>query len=80
MASFTRKLKRKQFVTARKRFMKDFKKSMLNFKKQVVCAPCGRAPDPGENIDNWHISQESNNIDLVCPECAPEKQEGEVND
>ena len=75
MASFARKLKRKQFVQARKRFMKDFKNSMRNFKKQVKCSVCGRLPSQGENIDNWHIDQESNNIDLVCPSCFPAREE-----
>lgn len=69
MASFTRKIKRKQFVAARKQFMKEFKNSMRHFKKQVKCSSCGRPPHPGENIDNWHIDQESNNIDLICTEC-----------
>lgn len=77
MASFSRKIRRKQFVEARKRFMKDFKKSMRNFKKQVKCVTCGRPPNPGENIDNWHIDQESNNIDLICPACMPIEMEGE---
>lgn len=74
MGSFSRKIKRKQFVTARKQFMKHFKASMKKFKKQVVCAPCGRAPNPGENIDDWHINKESSNIDLICPECIPEEK------
>lgn len=69
MASFSRKIKRKQFVKARKQFMKTFKKSMQHFKKQVKCSVCDRQPYEGENIDNWHIDQESNNIDLVCTEC-----------
>ena len=69
MASFTRKLKRKQFVSARKQFMKDFKSRMASFKKQVKCARCGRPPHPGEDIDNWHINKESENIDLICTEC-----------
>ena len=69
MSSFARKIKRKQFVTARKQFMKHFKKSMKHFKTQVVCSVCGRPPHQGENIDNWHIDQESNNINLICTEC-----------
>ena len=71
MGSFARKVKRKQFVTARKTFMKNFKKTMMNFKKQVKCSNCGREPIQGENIDNWHINQQSENIDLICPECYP---------
>lgn len=77
MTSFKRKIKRKQINSARKQFMKDFKKSMASFKKQVVCATCQRAPYPGENIDQWRINQESNNIDLICPECFPEQVEAE---
>lgn len=69
MASFARKIKRKQFVAARKQFMKHFKKSMKHFKAQVKCSACGRPPYEGENIDDWHIDQESNNIDLVCTDC-----------
>lgn len=71
MTNFARKIKRKRFNLARKQFMKDFKKSMANFKKQVVCSVCQRAPIPGENIDEWQINQESNNIDLICPNCFP---------
>lgn len=70
MTSFARKLKRKKFVTARKQFMKHFKETMKNFKKQVKCSVCGREPHPGENIDNWHIDKESNNIDLICTDCC----------
>ena len=71
MASFTRKLKRRQQVTARKQFMKHFKKAMKNFKKQVKCSVCDRPPNPGENIDDWHIDQESENINLICTDCKP---------
>ncbi len=69
MASFSRKIKRKRTVQARKMFMKHFKKTMRDFKKQVVCSVCGRAPRQGEEIDNWHIDQASNNIDLICTDC-----------
>ena len=69
MASFARKIKRKRFVADRKQFMKHFKKSMKKFKTQVKCSSCDRAPNQGENIDEWHIDQESENINLVCPEC-----------
>ena len=69
MASFARKIKRKQFVAARKKFMKDFKSSMKNFKKQVKCSECGRHPEKAENIDEWYINQESENIDLICTNC-----------
>ena len=69
MTSFARKLKRKQFVAARKQFVKQYKQSMKHFKKQVKCTTCGRPPHEGESIDNWHIDQESNNIDLICADC-----------
>jgi len=75
MASFARKIKRKNIVRARKQFMKDFKKSMLKFKKQVKCSKCGYHPESGENIDDWHINKESNNIDLVCTKCYSEAGE-----
>jgi hypothetical protein len=66
---FLRKIKRKQMNAAKKQFMKDFKSQMLNFKKQVKCSKCDRPPEEGENIDQWHINKESENIDLVCTEC-----------
>lgn len=75
MGSFSRKLKRKQFKAARKKFMSDFKRSMREFKKQVKCSRCGYHPIPGENIDDWHIDQESNNIDLICTKCYNPNQE-----
>ena len=74
MGSFTRKLKRRRFIAARKQFMKDFKSSMSKFKKQVVCSKCGRDPEKGEEIDNWHIDQRSEKIDLICPQCYAEGQ------
>ena len=81
MASFARRLKRKHLVSARKEFMKHFKKTMKQFKNQVVCSSCGRPPLPGENIDKWHIDQESNNIDLICTECfSPPNSEDLSND
>jgi transcription elongation factor Elf1 len=80
MASFAKKLKRKQFVMARKKFMKDFKSSMKNFKKQVVCSKCDRAPEQGENIDDWHIDKYSEKIDLICTSCYTEKESEETND
>jgi len=56
---------------------------MRDFKKQVVCSACGRAPATGEEIDNWHIDQESNNIDLICTECyigeaIPKEEKDEI--
>ena len=65
-----RKIRRKRQNKMRKLFMKDFKKKMREFKKQVKCSKCDYHPLPGENIDDWHIDQESNNIDLVCPACV----------
>ena len=80
MTSFTRKVKRRQLVSARKKFMKDLKSSMLSFKKQVVCSKCGRAPREGEKIDNWHIDKYSDNIDLICTECYTVKESEETNE
>ena len=80
MASFARKLKRKQFVAARKKFMKDFKSSMSNFKKQVVCSACTRPPREGEKIDDWHIDKYSDNIDLICTDCYTEEESEETNE
>lgn len=77
MGSFARKIKRKQFVAARKQFMKDFKRQMANFKKQVKCSECDRQPEKGENIDNWHINKESENIDLICTTCYNEEESEE---
>lgn len=64
-----RKIKRKRMLQSRKIFMKEFKKKMRHFKKQVKCSMCGSPPRPGEDIDQWRIEQESNNIDLICTEC-----------
>lgn len=80
MGSFTRKVKRKQYLAARKQFMKDFKSSMSSFKKQVVCSACGRAPRSGENIDDWHIDKYSEKIDLICTECYNKEESGNLND
>tara|TARA_B100000963_G_C22615551_1_gene667136 strand:- start:728 stop:967 length:240 start_codon:yes stop_codon:yes gene_type:complete len=66
---FARKLKRKQLNAARKQFMKDFKKQMKKFKSLVACSACGRPPAEGENIDNWKINKQSENIDLLCLNC-----------
>jgi hypothetical protein len=76
MASFERRLKRRQLVDARKKFMKDFKRSMSKFKKQVKCTACERQPAKGENIDNWHINKSSENIDLICTNCYAEEVGG----
>ena len=75
MASFARKLKRKQFVQARKQFMKHFKSSMRQFKSQVICSKCHRAPEKGENIDDWHIDKYSDSIDLICTNCYTPEEE-----
>lgn len=80
MASFAKKLKRKQLVAARKRFMKDFKSSMANFKKQVVCSKCDRGPEEGEKIDDWHIDKYSERIDLICTDCYTEEESEENNE
>lgn len=80
MASFSRKIKRKQFVAARKKFMKDFKSSMANFKKQVVCSKCGREPREGEKIDDWHIDKYSEKIDLICTDCYNEEESENKNE
>ena len=80
MASFARKIKRKQMVTARKQFMKDFKKSMANFKLQVKCSSCGVRPEPGQNIDDWFINKSSENIDLLCIDCYDGMKQGEEDE
>ena len=80
MGSFTRKIKRRQFVSARKQFMKDFKSSMRNFKKQVVCSKCARAPREGEKNDDWHIDKYSDNIDLICTDCYTVEESEETNE
>lgn len=80
MGSFTRKIKRKQFVAARKQFMKDFKSSMSNFKKQVVCSQCDREPREGEKIDDWHIDKYSEKIDLICTDCYNKEESEDLSD
>ena len=80
MGSFARRIKRKQFVTARKKFMKDFKSSMRNFKKQVVCSKCDRGPREGEKIDDWHIDKYSEKIDLICTDCYIVEESEETNE
>jgi hypothetical protein len=81
MASFARKIKRKQMVASRKRFMKDFKKAMASFKLQVKCSECDRYPLEGENIDDWKINKYSESIDLVCTDCYTlEESQGDENE
>ena len=81
MASFARKIKRKQMVASRKRFMKDFKKAMASFKLQVKCSECDRYPLEGENIDDWKINQYLESIDLVCTDCyTVEESQGDENE
>ena len=80
MGSFTKRIKRKQFLAARKQFMKDFKSSMRNFKKQVICSSCARAPAEGEKIDDWHIDKYSDNIDLICTDCYTVEESEEINE
>ena len=78
---FARKLKRKTMVVQRKQFMKDFKKAMANFKLQVKCSECGRYPAQGENIDDWQINKNSENIDLVCTDCyTVEESQGDEDE
>ena len=78
---FARKLKRKTMVVQRKQFMKDFKKAMANFKLQVKCSECGRYPREGENIDDWQINKNSENIDLVCTDCyTVEESQGDEDE
>ena len=60
-----RKLQRKKTNA----FFKEFKKTMKKFKTMVRCTACDREPNPGENIDSWYINQQSQNINLICPEC-----------
>ena len=80
MGSFTRKIKRRQFVEARKKFMKDFKTSMSKFKSQVKCSVCGRDPREGEKIDDWHIDKYSDKIDLICTDCYNESVGEEIDE
>ena len=54
-------------------------KSMTKFKKQVVCSQCGRSPEKGESIDDWHINKYTEKIDLVCTNCYT-VSESEVHD
>ena len=78
---FARKLKRKTMVVQRKQFMKDFKKAMANFKLQVKCSECDRYPAQGENIDDWKINKNSENIDLVCTDCyTVEESQGDEDE
>ena len=79
MASFARKLKRRQMVEARKNFMKDFKRAMTKFKKQVICSACGKEPHKGENIDDWHIDKYSEKIDLICTDCYTDIESEDEN-
>jgi len=80
MGSFSRKIKRKQFVAARKKFMKDFKSRMATFKKQVKCVECDRPPAKDENIDDWHVNKYSENIDLICTTCYSKDESEELNE
>ena len=80
MTSFSRKIKRKKMAAARKQFMKHFKSSMQHFKKSVKCSLCGRPPREGENIDNWRINKNSENIDLICTECYTIEESEDSNE
>jgi hypothetical protein len=79
MASFSRKLKRKNQVAQRKKFMKDFRSAMENFKSQVKCSNCDRPPHEGEKIDEWRIIKSEKDIELICTDCYTEG-EGENNE
>lgn len=72
MSSFARRIKRRQH----KILMKDFRKSMRNFKKMVKCTKCDYQPKQGENIDDWHIDKNSENIDLICTNCLQSEDVG----
>ena len=80
MANFSRKIKRKRLALARKQFMKHFKDSMQHFKKSVKCSHCDRPPREGENIDNWRINKNSENIDLICTECYTIEESEDSNE
>ena len=80
MSGFARKFKRRNITKHRKAFMKEFKKSMAHFKSLVKCSKCHYKPEKGENIDDWHIDQESNNIDLICNKCYDNTEAGEEDD
>jgi len=75
MVSLNRKIKRRHMKLMRKKFVKEFKKRMLEFKRQVKCRLCGYHPQPGENIDDWHIDKSSENINLVCTGCHSAQKE-----
>ena len=77
---FARKIRRKQMNAAKKQFMKDFRSKMNQFKLMVACSACNRRPTPGENIDNWKINQQSENIDLLCTDCFEEEFSEDTED
>lgn len=74
-----RKIRRRNTKIAKKQFMKDFKRAMTKFKKQVVCSACTREPVEGENIDDWRINKNSENIDLICTDCYTEIESEDEN-
>ena len=73
-------LSRKIARSQQKLFMKHFKKTMSEFRRQVSCSECGYHPKKGENIDDWHINKESENIDLICTSCYTEEESEETNE
>jgi hypothetical protein len=75
-----KKIRRKAYVGAKKQFMRDFKERMESFKRQVKCTVCDRQPNEGENIDNWHINKQSENIDLICTNCYTEEESEDLNE
>ena len=73
MASFSRKIKRKNQNT----FKKSVKKTAKSIEKMVRCVDCGRVPDVihGEKIDDWHIDASKAGIKLTCPQCMEVKND-----
>lgn len=77
--SIARKIKRKQSLQARKSFMKQFKKTMKEYRDRVQCSFCGYHPLPGENIDEWMITEKKGEITLKCLNCIDGTEEEETN-
>jgi hypothetical protein len=73
-------LNRKIARSQQKLFMKHFKKTMSEFRRQVSCSSCGYHPKKGENIDDWHINKESEDIDLICTSCYTKEESEETNE
>ena len=71
--SFARKMMRKRKL----KFMKDYRKSMKNFRKNVKCSECGTTPPPGEKIDQWTLTKNEEEINLICTDCKPQEEDDE---